>query len=207
MKASLSLLTDLTLHITIRSHVHFLTVLSLHHTPHFPPHASASAGFPLLGPLCYLPSTGRSLLFAPISASPSYLQDIPYCVFLSVVVTIYYTISSRFSVAAVGTSICYLSRPRQSLCVYYHATHLTFKTLFLAKWMPFKSTKSREVSTKAKKKKSPVTPLRSTEQLNRFSPLYESCSAAICQQQGGLMPMGVETKTKTQFLWNILRKH
>lgn len=133
MKASLSLLTDLTLNITLCSHVHFLTVLSLHHTPHFPPHASASAGFPLLGPLCYLLSTGRSLLFAQTSASPSYLRDIPYCVFLSIVVTIYYTISSHFSVAAVGTSICYLSHPRQSLCVYYHATHLTFKNLFLAK--------------------------------------------------------------------------
>ena len=53
--------------------------------------------------------------------------------------------------------------------------NLTFKNLFLAKWMPFKSTKSQEVSPIAKKKKKPVTPLRSTEHLSTASPLCESC--------------------------------
>ena len=58
--------------------------------------------------------------------------------------------------------------------VYYHAMHLAFKNLFLAKWMPFKSIKSQEVSSTAKKKKKKAR-LRSTEHLNRASPLCESC--------------------------------
>lgn len=86
----------------------------------------------------------------------------------------YHIISSHSVVVAIVTSVRFLAPlPHNSLRVYHTAWHLMFKNLFLATWIPVKSTQSEEEKTKAGSIS--LTTLRSAEQLKSFQ-WWESCS-------------------------------
>lgn len=193
MNASTSALMYLTSYISILQPILPLTSHSLNHIPPFSPHGFAYAGFPCSdNPAVFFPPVEARYFHQPMSHLTSSKVDLSLPSSAS---WLRYIIRSHFVVAVPLLFSC--TPPQQeSLSVYYNARDFMFKNLFLAKCIPCKSTRSKEVKTKARKIS--LIPLRSAEQLKTFSPFV---SHACCNwpKVGKLDAMGGGRRIKSSF--------